>query len=540
MAASRTFFWLALLAFAASDARAATPYDWPQFNGNARHSGLNTRETLLSAANVGRLQQLFQVTLPAVADSTPVLLTSVSTTGGAKDLLFVNTVQGGLVALDAHTGSTIWSVQHGKAACSPGGTCITRSSPAIDPGRAYVYAYALDGNVHKHDVATGAESTGAGWPQVATLKPDVEEGASALTIATVRSGATYLYATSSGYPGDRGDYQGHVTTINLATGAQNVFNGLCSDQTFHFVESGSPDCASLQSGIWARAGVMYDADIDKVFAVTGNGPFAPSSHHWGDSVLTLNVDGTGASGAPLDSYTPANFQALQNGDVDLGSTAPLIVSAPPGSPYPHIAAQSGKDGILRLLNLDNLSNQGAGPQPGRTGGELATTLLPFAMVTALAQWVNPADQSTWVFVGTDGSISAYQITISGSTLALASKWTLSSRGTSPVVANDVLYVAGQSSVQALAPASGAQLWQASVGSIHWESPVVANGVLYITDGSAHLTAFAPAPGVVPALPAGAAPFAAVVLLLLGATAVRRRALARRGSAETPCMPPIPR
>ena len=502
------------LVAASADVRAVTSYDWPQFNGDARHSGNNTSETTLSSVNVGKLQQLFQITLPEVADSAPVILSSVSTSGGSKDLLFVNTKQGRLTAFDAHTGATVWTFLHTASACSPSAPCITTSSPAINPGRRFVYAYGLDGSVHKHDVATGAETSGGGWPEMATAKPDVEKGASSLTVATAHSGASYLYVAHSGYFGDAGDYQGHLTAINLASGAQTVFNAACSNQTAHFVESGTPDCPSQRSGIWARAGVAYDSDIDRIFAATGNGDFIPSSGDWGDSVLALNPDGTGSGGQPIDSYTPPNFQALEDGDTDLGSTAPLVLPAPAGFPVPHVGVQAGKDGILRLLNLDNLSNQGTGPQPGRTGGELATAQLSSDVFTAPAAWVNPADGSSWVFVATGFAVFAYQLT-AGSPVALTSKWTNASGGTSPLVANNVLYLASGSAVQAFSAASGARLWSAPVGNIHWQSPVVANGVLYILDQSAHLTAFAlPAAPAVPALPGPAIGLAVAGLLLL--------------------------
>ncbi len=505
------------MALAASDARGAASYDWPQFNGNARHSGNDTSETTLSTANVAQLKQLFQVALPAVADGAPAVLTSVSTPGAVRDLLFVNTKPGNLLALDAHTGATVWTVQH--ASCISG-QCITESSPAVDPGRGFVYAYALDGSVHKHSVATGAEAIGGGWPALATAKPDVEKGSSALTVATARSGTSYLYVAHSGYIGDGGDYQGHLTAINLTTGAQNVFNSLCSNQTVHFVESGSPDCPSVQSGIWARAGVAYDSDIDKIFAVTGNGTFAPLNDNWGDSVFELNADGTGAAGRPLDSYTPADFQALQDGDTDLGSTDLLVLPTPAGFPFPHVGAQSGKDGVLRLLNLDNLSNQGSGPQPGRTAGELATVQLSQGVFAAPAAWVNPADGSTWLFVTTSSSISGYQLGASGSSVALTQQWTLAQGGTSPLVANNVLYVARTNTIQALAAVSGTQLWQAPIGGIHWESPVVANGVLYILDEAGHLTAFAVPAAAVPAVPSWALGLGAALLLMLGLYVVR--------------------
>ncbi|HVU53299.1 MAG TPA: PQQ-binding-like beta-propeller repeat protein [Polyangia bacterium] len=119
-----------------------------------------------------------------------------------------------------------------------------------------------------------------------------------------------------------------------------------------------------------------------------------------------------------------------------------------------------------------------------------------------------------------------------------SKWTVASGGTSPLVANGILYVAGPNIIQALSAATGAQLWHASIGGIHWESPVVANGVLYIMDEAQHLTAFtAPAAAPpVPAMPDPALWLTVTGLMLLGLHSVRgsiasaarasRRALAR--------------
>jgi hypothetical protein len=134
---------------------------------------------------------------------------------------------------------------------------------------------------------------------------------------------------NGGYPGDQGDYQGHITAINLADGSQSVFNTDCSNRAVHFVITpGIPGCSAVQSAIWARAGVVYDSDTDKIYMATGNGNFDPANHDWGDTVFALNPDGTGANGDPLDSYTPSNYQQLQNTDTDLGSTAPAILPAP--------------------------------------------------------------------------------------------------------------------------------------------------------------------------------------------------------------------
>lgn len=473
---------------------AAVRYDWLQYNGDAQHSGNNTLETTISASNVAALSQKFQSTLPSVGDGAPVYLASVSTPSGVRDLVFVTTKAGHIIALDGQTGTTVWSKQFGPGTCkvNNGSTaCFTTSSPAIDPGRGFVYTYGLDGKVHKLAVADGAETTTGGWPEVTTLKGFDEKGSSPLVFATVGS-TTYLYAAHGGYPGDRGDYQGHMTAIDLATGAQRVFNSLCSDQTVHFQTApATPNCASKQAAVWARSQVVYDATLNRIFFSTGNGVYNPAGRNWADSVLALSPDGAGANGNPLDSYTPPEFQQLQNADADLGSTAPAILPVPAGSSVARLALQAGKDAKLRLLNLANLSSAGG---PGHTGGHVGTIInVPQGggVLTAPAVWVNPADGSTWAFVANGNGISALKLTLgSGGVPQLSVVWQKTGGGFSPLIANNVLYYAGSNALRALDPTTGNILWSnTQIGSIHWQSPVVANGVVYILDGSSHLSAY---------------------------------------------------
>src|SRR5215472_6618048 len=75
-------------------------YDWLQFNGDSLHSGNNTQETAITAANVHTLQSLFHVTLPNTADTAPVALSGVTTPAGIQDLVFVTTRDGHLLALN--------------------------------------------------------------------------------------------------------------------------------------------------------------------------------------------------------------------------------------------------------------------------------------------------------------------------------------------------------------------------------------------------------------------------------------------------------
>ena len=487
-------------------ARCASAYDWLQFGGDAQHSGRNVSETILAPANIGALAVKYQATLAGTVDGAPAFLENVSTPVGVKSLLFVTTRDGRIIALDAQNGAVVWNHQYGPGACTinnGGSACYTTSSPAIDPNRLYVYGYGLDGSVHKYQVGDGIEILTAGWPQVTTLKGFDEKGSSALSIATA-AGIKYLYVVHGGYPGDNGDYQGHVTAIDLGTGAQKVFNTACSDKALHLAHFSAPEtattCATRQNAIWARPGVFYDAGTNRIFIATGNAFTAgvgrfDGVHNWSESVIALQPDGSGGTGGnagkPLDTYTPSNWSSLDDSDSDIGSTGPAILPVPATSNVQHLALQSGKDGMLRLLNLADLSGAGG---PGHLGGSVGA---PFpvpqgnAVVQQPATWINPADNSTWVFVVNGNGASGLRLNIDvNGTPSLVTQWNNGPSGTSPIVANNMLFYLSGSSVRVLNPVSGSTLRTASgTGSPHWQSLIVANGVVYVTDQSSHLTAF---------------------------------------------------
>jgi hypothetical protein len=478
-------------------------YDWLQLYGDGSHAGNDKLESLVTSQNVGTLTRLFQITLPAeggtatYSEGPPAILTSINAGGTVRDLAFVESRLGTLYALDAKTGAAIWSAK--PAATNPT-SIFTNTSPAVDPGRAFVYSYGFDGKVHKYAVATGAEITTGGWPQVTTVKPDQEKAITSLTTSMDAAGNAYLYVGHSGY-GDGLDSQGHVTAINLATGAQKVFNAMCSTQSVHLARSG---CAQRLGSIWGRAPMVYSAATNRIYGATGNGLYDPGNHHWGDTVLSLNPDGSGnGAGDPVDTYTPTVQGTLMSNDLDLGSASVALLPTT-STKYPHIGLQAGKDNTLRIINLDKLSNSTFGP--GHLGGALWT----FQLDTAHAQkatvsnsmpvWTNPADNSTWVFVPAEYALFAFKLLLDASgNPSLGAMWSLPGLaypGGSLLVANNVLYWAysatqsGAGNVKALDPKTGATLWTSSaVGGIHWQSPVVANGVVYMTDNAGHLTAF---------------------------------------------------
>ncbi|HUJ12686.1 MAG TPA: PQQ-binding-like beta-propeller repeat protein [Thermoanaerobaculia bacterium] len=456
--------------------------EWLSFDGT-RHP-----RSVITAQNVSHLKQLWRVVLPETADGSPVYLGGVQTRTGRRDLLIVSTINGRVIAFDAANGFRAWMTT------PPEGTRWTTSSPAVDPGHRFVFAYGLDGYVHRYNVHTGDELTGGGWPELATLKGAVEKGSSAISIATANNGHTYLYMTASAYPipGDDGDYQGHVTVIDIDSGVQHVFNALCSDRDMHFTDHGDDsDCPSRQAGIWARSGVAYDPGTNRVFVTTGNGPFDANTggFDWGTSVVAIRPDGTTDGGTPVDAYTPVDFQSLTDEDLDLSSTT-IEVLPGTNAGWPSLGVQSGKDGRLRLLNLSDLSGQGG---PRHLGGELQILDLPqgHTVLTQPTPWLDPAHK-TWVFVANNHGITAYQLIADASGKPMLTQvWSrLDVAGTTPVIVNGVIYLAAPQQLTALRATTGATLWQdTTIGDIHWSSPIVVNDTVYLSDNSQTLTAY---------------------------------------------------
>ena len=432
--------------------------------------------------NVRTLVRDWSIPLPEAADSSPLFVAGVRVQRRQHDLIVVTTSAGRTMAFDAQNGEELWRTN------APLGPRWTTSSPAVDPQRDFVYSYGLDGYVHKYAINSGIEVTTDGWPQLVTLKPDVEKCSSPLTIATAANGATYLYAAIAAYPipGDDGDYQGHVVAIDLDDNSQTVFNALCSDQARHFAAG---DCKDLQAGIWARGGAVYDHETDRVFVTTGNGGYDADQggFNWGTSVVALRPDMTTDGGTPLDSYTPINYQQLTDDDLDLSSTTIAILPRTDAS-QPHLGVQSGKDSLIRLLDLGDLSGQGG---PRHVGGEIDVVKVPqgWEVHTHPATWLAP-DGSAWVFFGTGGGVSGLRLDLTGEQPHLVTQWVIDGGASSPILANDVLYVAHTNTLRALDPQTGKVLWSSTeIGNVHWQTPIIGRDHLYVCDAEGHLMSF---------------------------------------------------
>jgi outer membrane protein assembly factor BamB len=427
--------------------------DWRQFGWDAASSGAPSAATGIAAGNVGSLKRR-QIQIGGIVDASAIYLHGVKVNGGRHNVFFVTTSYGKTIALDADSGDVLWEHTPPGFSSWANTAQITNSTPAADPDRQHIYAAAPDGAVRKLAVADGHVL----WTTPITLLPSREKIASPLKEFRGR-----LVAVTGGYVGDAPPYQGHVAVIDAQTGTlQHVWNSLCSDRA-GLIEPGS--CQSTRSAIWGRAGAVIDSGTGHIFVATGNGPYNGKTD-WGDSVIELDADATQV----LANYSPANNATLNISDLDLGSTSPVLLGA-------DTLAQGGKDALIRLLGIGSI----AGTDP-HTGNEMQSVSTPSRgmMFTAPAVWRTSAE--TWMFAADGGGTAAWTI----GNGKLTQRWSNRTPGTSPVIADGLVYVYNPNGGLRIYDArSGTQIANLECGGGHWNSPIVVDGRIALPEGTAN-------------------------------------------------------
>lgn len=434
-------------------ARAAHGADWPQFGWDVASSGASYALTGIYSRDLASLVR-HQVQIDGTVDASAIYLRDVTVNGSMHDVFFMTTTYGKTIALDANSDALLWEYTPSQYASWAGTAQITTSTPAADPDRQHIYAAAPDGNVRKLAISTGQVV----WTTAITLLPPFEKIASPLKVFNGN-----VIAVTGGYIGDAPPYQGHVAIIDAQSGnLLHVWNSLCSNRAGLMDPS---SCANTRSAIWGRAGAVIDPASGNIFVTTGNGPYDGSTN-WGDSVIELSADATQI----LGNYTPADNTQLEDGDADLGSTSPVLLS-------PGIMAQGGKDGLIRTLSAGSIG----GTTP-HVGGELQLMSTPSGslLFTAPAVWKDRGQ--TWMFAADNGGTAGW--TFSNGTLTRM--WSNSTGGTSPIVAGGLLYVYNpQGGLYVYDPVQGTQLGKLASGSGHWNSPIVADGRIVLPEGNAN-------------------------------------------------------
>jgi hypothetical protein len=498
----------ALLAGAAESANVTTHhYD-------TLRTGWNPAETALTPAAVASssFQLLKTVALDEQVDAQPLLLQAQAIPGkGTHDVVYVATENDTVYAVDAASGAVLLQRSLGTPVpytalpgqCNNNSDVVgINSTPVIDPstGTLYVIAYTYESNqpvyrIHALSVTTLADTT---QPTVITASAQLTNGDTyTFTPGSSRQRSALLLANGNVYAGfasfcdnNANSSRGWVLGWQAGTLAPLPANQLNNKL------GTSPDNFFLSSIWMSGAGLAASAAGDLYF-VTGNTDYNGKEYNAvnniAESVVELSPDLLTVKGV----FTPLDHAGLDRQDNDFGSGGVLLLP-PQAGQHANLAVAAGKDGILYVLNADNLKN-GASAATGRAysnvqiGGCWCTQSYYTASDGSghivgsggsnLTVWeVNIGKKPTLTKLATSGSIADGQdpgsitsVSSNGTTAGSVVLWAVGRPiNNSPASFN--LYAFNEAGQQLFSGIAGT--WPNTGGNAN-VAPVVANGHVYV-------------------------------------------------------------
>jgi outer membrane protein assembly factor BamB len=321
---------------------------------NLNRDGLYVQPALTKAAAAGLHKDTTFVSPPLQGQ---VFAQPLFVDGGAagQDLIIVATENNNVYGLNGKTGAQVWMKTLGAPvplASMPCGNIDpygVTGTPVIDLASRTLYVGAMTtpdaGTTKRHLVFAMSIDDGsmkAGWPVDVAAKAG--SGGTAFTAAPQsQRGALAilgdrLYVPYGGLYGDCGNYHGWVVAIALGDPTQ--------------VQAWATTARA--GGIWAPSGVVSDGQ--SIYVTTGNTQGA-TMNMWGGGEGLVRF-APGASFPTPAYWAPTNWLALDNADLDLGGTGPVVVDLA-GSTPSRVAVALGKDGNGYLIDRDNLAGVGA-------------------------------------------------------------------------------------------------------------------------------------------------------------------------------------
>jgi outer membrane protein assembly factor BamB len=415
---------------------------------------------------------------------------------GGKDVLIVATEQNEVSALDATTGAMVWK-QTLAAPVTGGLPCgnimplgVT-GTPVIDAASRTVYVAAMTQGP-KHQVFALSIDDGSprmGFPiDLSTVKAgsvpfdsSVQNQRGALLILN-----DTLYIPYGGHFGDCGAYHGWVIGVPLKT-------------------SGIPTAFATQSngaGIWTPGGLASDGT--SVFAATGNGMAdggglftSPAMWGGGNAILRLTPDlNPIQQSATKDFFAAQTWAQFDQGDLDVGGSAPILFDAP-GSTPSSLAMALGKSGDAYLLSVENLGGMGgmlatAKVASGGTGGGMIQAATAYTTPTGTFVVFRAVQQVMGCGSGM-GYVGAFQIN-AGSPPTMKVAWCASPNGTgSPIAtstdgtAESIVWIVAGGKLLGYNGENGMPVYSGTAGEAgmpaKFQTPIVAKGRMFFASGS---------------------------------------------------------
>ena len=354
-----------------------------EHHGGPRRDGVYVDATLTrAAAGTFHLDPAFKAAVPGAIYAQPLYLPG----PGGKDRVIAATERNNVAAFDAASGATLWTRNLGdpvplsKLPCGNIDPLGITGTPVADPTSRTLYLDAMTtpdgGSTMRHLVfalSLDDGSTRPGWP-VRVTELARRRGLAFDDAVQNQRGALALsdgvvYVPFGGHYGDCGDYRGFIVAIPVAnpSGASAWATG------------------ARGGGIWAPSGIAVDAG--QLFAATGN-TFGAKTWSGGEAILRFPA-GVPLSAEPADWFAPRNWKQLDDRDVDLGGTGPVLVEVTGATPSRLLVAL-GKDGKIYLLDRAHL---------GGVGGQVAVAQVASGPIINAAAAYTTAQGTYVVFRG---------------------------------------------------------------------------------------------------------------------------------------------
>ena len=382
--------------------------------------------------------------------------------------VYVATENDTVYALDSSTGAVVWhqhlatAVPAGELPCGDIDPLVgITSTPVIDPstGAIFVVADMWDGShqssiTHKLfglSLATGAQMAGLPVAVDPPVPASVTTPPAQLQRAALALDGDEVVIGFGGNAGDCGTYHGWLVGVPESGGPLETFE----------VE---PQQGQNAGAIWGSGnGPVVDASGD-IWTSTGNGFGSTFGHQESVVKLDPNLD-------LLDFWAPSDWQALDNSDLDLGSSDPVLL---PGG----LVFEIGKQGVGYLLSASNLGGEGGPPV--------------YSASVCDGSWGGGVYDDGVIYVACNDGLHALSLNLSSQTFVPLAGWTVPSDSIGPpIIAGGLVWSANYNSgtLYGVDAQTGAVSFSADLGTFdHFASPSAAGGSLFIANGD-QVTAF---------------------------------------------------
>ena len=482
--------------------------DWLAGGNDPQRTHWQKDEKLLSPATAKNMKLLWKIKLPSEPRTMSNLFDTliagkVTTKAGTKEIALESAVSDDLFAIDAATGTQLWT-KHFKSdyvvpragtdpLCPGGQTAIPVIGPN-GPGKYTVYAVSTDGFLHQINLADGEDVA----PPVKFVPPNGK-----LWALNLYNGVIYSHM-SQGCGGN----PNFAYAFDLATkkvGAWGPAGG----------------------GMWGRTGPAISPTTGAMYTGTGDGQWNPQNGTYGNGIIGLKQDPATKELKLFDAFGPPNAAWLVKRDLDAQVTPvifnykgkEIMVSGSKECRLWVMDTKSigGEDGRTDLFTTPAFCNEDVNFASAGIWGSLATWLDAKGVRWVASPFWGP-QHSQYKFPITNGvtkkgGVAAFKMEDPGGKIQLSPAWISRDmdQGEPPVYANGVIYAFGSGEntdqayfdvglqdtstrripnstkavLYALDASNGKELWNSGTEIASWAH----NGELSVANGKVYLGTF---------------------------------------------------